>query len=77
MATKIQRAWRRFRTKKLVDRYADVFLRQNNHKMNESEEESDEFNLNDSSSDLKYENVYRIANELNIDLTGKNLEESL
>jgi len=25
MATKIQRAWRRFRTKKLVDRYADVF----------------------------------------------------
>ena len=25
MVTKIQRAWRRFRTKKLVDRYADVF----------------------------------------------------
>jgi hypothetical protein len=73
MATKIQRAWRRFRTKRLVDRYADVFFRQNHQKMNDSEDESDEFNLNDSSSDLKYENVYRIANELNIDLTGKNL----
>ncbi len=77
MATKIQRAWRSFRTKKLVDRYAEVFSRQNHHKMNDSGEESEELDINDSSSDLKYENVYRIANELNIDLTEKNLEESL
>jgi hypothetical protein len=60
-AIKIQRAWRRFRTKKLVDRYADVFSFQNGKKIHPSEENSEDFNLNDSLSDIRYENVYKIA----------------
>jgi hypothetical protein len=40
MATKIQRAWRSFRTKKLVDHYADVFLFHNRKKIHPHGENS-------------------------------------
>lgn len=68
MATKIQRAWRRYRTKKIVDRYADVFSNHHIHEvLSQEQESSDQSGISSrsstSSSELNYHNI-----DLNLDI---------